>query len=373
MSEHGRFLKTLLTRHSAATLAIAATLALVHLALRLTHHLSVTPTSVQLYRVGAGYGIDCAHGQPWRLFTEIFLHGSTDHLISNILGLLCAGVLLDWLIGATGVLAIFILGGFFGSLLSAIFHPIVVAVGASGAIFGIYGALIAGLFHSARLRESKVARAFFIGFGIQAILSLVAGFQDPHTDNFAHLGGLFAGFTIMCVWYLNKNDHRHRQFTFASAGTIILCTALVILPHVVRSEALNPIEAQRIHDRDFEQMTKLDELTAEFKNRVSQLSDDQALTWTRDDFLPRFHVALEDLRKSLDDQAPTQSEEQLRQAIYNMHSTCAHVYEALASEARGPASVHVSRIKFAAIKVQCRVAQETTYSIVDGIKHTQHR
>ncbi len=152
-------------------------------------------TSTQvLIRMGAKVNSLIAAGQYWRLFTSMFLHIGLAHIFFNGYALLVIGTELERLFGYGRFLAVYVLSGLFGSLASYAFTPNL-AAGASGAIFGLIGALAAFfLLHRERLGSWGRARLANIVFLI--VINLFFGFTQPGIDNLAHLGGLLSGFAL---------------------------------------------------------------------------------------------------------------------------------------------------------------------------------
>lgn len=150
------------------------------------------PSSI-LIPLGGNFAPLVQHGQPWRLLTALFLHGGLLHLGFNMWALYQAGQVVERLFGRLGFGLIYLGAGLLGSLASLWWHPGVVGVGASGAIFGVYGAALAYLLvlrsHllASVFQEMRTAVVGFIGY------SLVMGFAVPGIDNAAHLGGLLGG------------------------------------------------------------------------------------------------------------------------------------------------------------------------------------
>jgi rhomboid protease GluP len=105
------------------------------------------PASDQLLSWGADYGPYTLDGQYWRLITSMFLHFGIIHILGNMWCLWSLGRLAEDLIGSPAVVGIYLLTGIGASLLSLSWDPMRVSAGASGAIFGIAGALITVLYY----------------------------------------------------------------------------------------------------------------------------------------------------------------------------------------------------------------------------------
>ena len=172
----------------------------------------ISPDTDHLIRWGANNGYDVLFlGQWWRIVTAMFVHVGILHLATNMWCLWNLGLLAEPLMGSLGVFAVYLLTGAAGNLLSTLmslidFHKLgafPAGAGASGAVFGIAGALII-LLKSRRLpvpvQEVKRLRKSVIYF---AVINLVIGGgisfgtdvlgKGIHIDNYAHLGGVGCG------------------------------------------------------------------------------------------------------------------------------------------------------------------------------------
>lgn len=149
--------------------------------------------------LGSNYGPFTLAGQWWRLLSAQFLHFGLIHIGFNAMALWQVGPLAERLFGRWHFLLLFLLAGIGGGFGTLIWHPQVNSAGASGAIFGLIGGLLA--FVSRRDLGVPLAlvnnlRRSFLSFGG---FSLAAGFLLPGVDNAAHVGGLAAGFVLGLV------------------------------------------------------------------------------------------------------------------------------------------------------------------------------
>ena len=144
---------------------------------------------------GAMFGPLIASGESWRLFTAMFLHVGILHLAFNGFGLLIFGRIVEGIYGPVRFALIYLLAGLSGSVASYLLNSISIGAGASGAIFGVLGALAA--FYLAR-REmlGEMGRQNLTGLAVIAAFNLLFGFTQSGIDNWAHMGGLAAGFAI---------------------------------------------------------------------------------------------------------------------------------------------------------------------------------
>lgn len=136
-------------------------------------------------------------GDIWRVVTAVFLHGSIDHLLGNCLVLYILGMALEHAIGITGAGIVYAASGLGGSILSVTMSP-GPSVGASGAIFGLLGAVIVFFlrFHS---RYALRNREIGIVLLIWAVWQVGIGFLSPQIDNWAHIGGFVAGAVVGAI------------------------------------------------------------------------------------------------------------------------------------------------------------------------------
>lgn len=161
-----------------------------------------------------------AQGEVWRLLSSMFLHGSLEHLLGNMVALYILGLACEHAFGAATMLAIYAVAGIAGGLASAFFEPMP-TVGASGAIFGLMGCAVAML---ARRRRELHVRDTRIGIvlGVWALWQLGLGLVSPMVANVAHIGGLLAG--AMLGWtivprLLTRDRKAHQPSTSASTSS----------------------------------------------------------------------------------------------------------------------------------------------------------
>lgn len=142
-----------------------------------------------LHIFGAKVNLNIMSGQYWRFVTPIFLHASIMHLLLNCYSLYWIGSLTERLYGHGKFLVIYLFAGILGNVISFIFSPNP-GVGASGSIFGLFGALLYFGVENPSLFRGYFGRNIIITI----LINIVYGFTQPGIDNFAHLGGLLGGF-----------------------------------------------------------------------------------------------------------------------------------------------------------------------------------
>jgi membrane associated rhomboid family serine protease len=129
-------------------------------------------------------------GEWWRFFTSMFLHGGLVHILLNLLSQTKVLWDLEKVHGTFRVVPIYILSGAGGMLLSAVFLPNQVTVGASGAIFGFEAVLLVDLIKNWSHVKSPKSKLLLVGVSI--IIAFAMGLL-PGIDNFAHFGGFVVG------------------------------------------------------------------------------------------------------------------------------------------------------------------------------------
>jgi rhomboid protease GluP len=130
-------------------------------------------------------------GEVWRLTSSMFLHADLTHLVGNMIPLFILGMGCEHAFGAPKTTAIFLAAGVAGGLATVAIDPRP-TVGASGAVFGLMGCLVAVLVRlrrRIRVRDGRIASVL----ALWALWQIVLGFTSPVIANFAHIGGLVAG------------------------------------------------------------------------------------------------------------------------------------------------------------------------------------
>jgi rhomboid protease GluP len=168
---------------------------LVYIAMVVTGVPWLLPSGAQLLDWGASQGFRVVLDREyWRLVTTIFLHGGLIHLAINTWSLYVVGPLVERLYGNLAFAVIYVASGIGGALASMTVSPLRIGVGASGAICGILGALVAFLIVHRRAIPKSVLTTFRFGLTSVAILMAILGYFVPNIDHQAHLGGLGTGF-----------------------------------------------------------------------------------------------------------------------------------------------------------------------------------
>jgi rhomboid protease GluP len=145
---------------------------------------------------GSNFGPFTTDGEWWRVFTSLFIHFGAIHLAFNMWALAAFGPLVERLYGSVNYLLIYLVAGIAGSLASISWRPDINSAGASGAIFGILGALLAAQVRTGKTFPSSVVRPLRNSTLVFVCYALLNGFATKGVDDAAHLGGLAAGFLI---------------------------------------------------------------------------------------------------------------------------------------------------------------------------------
>jgi membrane associated rhomboid family serine protease len=135
-----------------------------------------------------------SNGEWWRLLVATCLHGGVLHLILNAWALLQVGSAFELLFGARRLFLVYFLSAITASVASASYIDVKAAVGASGAIFGLFGALLVML--GAGPHRGRWAGDLRLRLGGWAATVMIAGFFADRIDNASHVGGFIAGLVL---------------------------------------------------------------------------------------------------------------------------------------------------------------------------------
>lgn len=235
----------------------------------------IEPDAEVVLQWGANFGPKTMNDEWWRLFTCMFLHFGVLHIAFNIWVLWDFGRLVERLLGNVGFLLIYILSGLIASVASLSWDSMVISAGASGAIFGVVGALLG--FIAIRqdtipldvLRSKRNSTVGFLFFNI------IFGLAAEGIDMAAHLGGLVAGFVgglIMSQPIMPELRTRwpERILLLAMAGIGTVTIGIHLLPHniaelerypkveekllMIYNSAVDKVNAEEITNDEFAQI-----------------------------------------------------------------------------------------------------------------------
>jgi rhomboid protease GluP len=153
----------------------------------------VQSSGVVELRFGSDYGPLTWGGQPWRLITAAFIHFGVIHLAFNMYALFNGGSITERLYGSARFAVIYLLAALSGNVASGWWDATRNSAGASGAVFGVFGALLVFVWR----RPADIPREILLrvrsGALLMCVYSLAMGVALPHIDNAAHVGGLLGG------------------------------------------------------------------------------------------------------------------------------------------------------------------------------------
>lgn len=140
--------------------------------------------------------------EPWRLLTAMFLHGSLNHIFFNMFGLFIFGPILEERIGAKRFLFLYLVAGLIASVAAALMYPS--SLGASGAIFGMLGALIVLLPRLQILFFFVIPMPLWVAGMVWVIFDTIGLFYPTGIASAAHLAGMAIGLAF--GYYLKKSE-----------------------------------------------------------------------------------------------------------------------------------------------------------------------
>lgn len=270
-------------------------------------------------RFGANFAPLTTGGEWWRLVTCTFVHFGVVHLALNMWALWDTGRLTERLFGNVGFAALYLFAGVAGGSASMLWNQQVIGVGASGAVFGVFGALLAYMTVQRGSIPANVINRLRASTSVFVVYSLLYGFTQAGIDNAAHLGGLVGGFATGLILARPLDPlTRHRRnvpraLLAALLAAVTLPTAAWLTPDPSR------VYRQAIAlQKEIEVFSAAEnELLAAFQGVVDQsrhgkLSDADALRELRLRILPEWGRAVARLAGvELDARAPTRQDYEL--------------------------------------------------------------
>lgn len=175
-------------------------------------YLICTFTGNLLYNIGE---LDAAavllRGEYGRIIYSMFLHAGIDHLFNNMVILFFLGAMIEKVTGHIQLLLIYLLSGIGANICSLLYKVMTMdsmaSVGASGAIFGLDGVLLAWILLDRQAMPDVTPRRVLL----MIVLSLYSGFTAHNIDNAAHVGGLLTGFAAGALLYALRRRKRNRE------------------------------------------------------------------------------------------------------------------------------------------------------------------
>jgi rhomboid protease GluP len=182
---------------------------------------TLSPTPQALIKLGMGGFIPLMQGKWWTLLTATYLHLGILHILFNMLWLRQLGPLVEELYGASRFIVIYTVSGLTGSLVSALIGKTPYFVGASGAVFGLFGALIYYGLH----RGGTFGSTIFRQMVLWAVIGLALGFTRSGVDNWGHLGGIAGGALTAII--LGYQERKRQQLSHHIAALLMLLLIVV--------------------------------------------------------------------------------------------------------------------------------------------------
>jgi rhomboid protease GluP len=179
---------------------------------------------------GGNAASEVQRGEWWRLLSAMFLHSGFLHVFMNMVGLYGAGVMAERIYGPRQFALIYFGSGLLGSALSLHFSAqSAVAVGASGAVFGVTGALLVAVFQHRESVPKLFSKQTMSGIGFFIFYSLMQGLGKQGIDNAAHVGGLIGGCALALMLPERFDmEHFRRTFKWRTIAALVITGAATL-------------------------------------------------------------------------------------------------------------------------------------------------
>jgi membrane associated rhomboid family serine protease len=180
---------------------------------------------------GGNFGPRTANGEWWRLITTLFVHASWLHLVANVLGLVHLGLIVERLVGPVAFAAMYVAVGLFSSLMNLSTSPMAVHVGASGAIFGAYGLMIAVLMWGVFRRSAPIMPITAAKRVAPAtIVFVLYNLSTEASTSVAELSALIAGFAcgLVMAGGVSEPKASRRRIAMAAAAMLVAAVAVAV-------------------------------------------------------------------------------------------------------------------------------------------------
>lgn len=203
------------------------------------------PTPRDIVRWGANYAPYTLGGQSWRLITSVFIHIGIIHILANMWALWNLGALAEMIFGRKFYLPIYLLAGVAGNIASLAIHPGAPGAGASGAIFGIAGAMISVLKFAKLPAPRNAMRGTLRSLLWFAVFNLLFGQAVPGIDNAAHLGGFICGLVLgaLLSWarFVGEGSRPLVRWASIALVALLLFVGFVSLKRAYRVPNVGPV------------------------------------------------------------------------------------------------------------------------------------
>jgi rhomboid protease GluP len=248
------------------------------------------PTFEDLVHWGGNVKFLVLEGEYWRLITANFLHVGLFHLAFNMYALLYVGLLLEPIIGKYKVFLAYIVTGVIGAIVSLWWTDVlIVSVGASGAIFGLYGVFVALL--TTNLLSIENRKGSLVSIGIFIVYNLLYGMKEG-IDNASHVGGLVSGLALGYAYFPAIVSEKAGKKSFSSVligVSIILVGGYYLL--------INSSNAFGTYVSLFDEFVETETKALEFYSL--DLKEDEKVTFIQETAIPSF-VKCKELVEKMD-------------------------------------------------------------------------
>lgn len=212
-------------------------------------------TDIEIIDLGALAHFNVVHGDWYRLISSMFLHLDIEHLLLNMMSLYIFGKLVEAYTSSLKMLGIYFVSGILGNLLTLAFNTNSLSVGASGAIFGLLGALVALLTISKQYSQKTIFQ-LLIAVVIMAVISIFM----RNVNIIAHLGGLIGGILIVYLGYYYQISKK--AFYWLLGVAIVLTVILLVKIFMTPSENIyNQIIQEQMQKKHYTQAEEMIEQT----------------------------------------------------------------------------------------------------------------
>ncbi|MCG3413033.1 rhomboid family intramembrane serine protease [Staphylococcus massiliensis] len=204
-------------------------------------------TDLKLIDLGALAHFNVVHGEWHRLITSMFLHLNFEHILFNMLSLFIFGKLLESILGSWRMFGVYMLSGIIGNLVTLAFSPDTFSLGASGAIFGLIGSLIACMIISQKFDQRTIGQ-LLLALLIMVVISLFIS----NINVLAHIGGLLGGVLVTFLGYYFLKDRK--LFCIIIACTAFVALLLLIKIFVTQTDNIyNRIIREQMYENHYDE------------------------------------------------------------------------------------------------------------------------
>lgn len=180
-------------------------------------------TVATLDTFGAKVNFKIADGQYYRLLSSMFIHANFQHLLSNMLGLYIFGRTAETVLGTKKFLTLYFISGLFGSVCSFMVND-AISVGASGALFGLFGFNLYMLYRNPKLYRQIFGNDIIFLIGINLVLGLI----DTRIDMSGHIGGLLGGFLISFgLGFKNEKTFETKKIIVQAISILLIIASIL--------------------------------------------------------------------------------------------------------------------------------------------------